>query len=67
MAESSGQVAIRVNQQFLVDNNKQLRINIKKEYQRKVEAAIKIQKVFRGYLTRKILLKYVQNEQKILS
>ena len=63
----SEQLAIRVNQQYLVDSNRQLRISIKKEYQKKVDAAIKIQKVFRGYLTRKILLKYVQQEQKILS
>ena len=67
LAESSGQVAIKVNQEFLADSNRQLRISIKKEYQRKVEAAIKIQKVFRGYLTRKILLKYVDQEQKVLS
>ena len=60
------QVAICVNQNYSVDN-RQLRINIKKEYQKKVEAAIKIQKVFRGYLTRKILLKYVQQEHRILS
>jgi hypothetical protein len=56
----SEQLAIRVNQQYLVDSNRQLRISIKKEYQKKVEAAVKIQKVFRGYLTRKILQKYVQ-------
>lgn len=56
-----------MNQQYLVDTNKQLRVSIKKEYQKKVEAAIKIQKVFRGYLTRRILQKYVQQEQKILS
>ena len=67
LAESGGQVAIRVNEQYLADSNRQLRISIKKEYQRKVEAAIKIQKVFRGYLTRKILLKYVTQEQKVLS
>ena len=63
----SEQVAIRVNQQYVIDSNRQLRINIKKEYQKKVDAAIKIQKVFRGFLTRKILLKYVQQEQKILT
>ena len=55
----SEQVAIRVNQEYVVEGNRQLRINIKKEYQKKNEAAIKIQKVFRGFLTRKILLKYV--------
>jgi tRNA(Phe) wybutosine-synthesizing methylase Tyw3 len=63
----SEQLAIRVNQQYLVDTNRQLRISIRKEYQKKVEAAIKIQKVFRGHLTRKILQKYVQQEQKNLS
>ena len=61
------QLAIRVNQQYKIDSNRQLRISIKKEYQKKTEAAIKIQKVFRGYLTRKILLKYVQQEQRLLS
>lgn len=55
MEESSSELAIRVNQQYLIDNNRQLRISIKKEYQKKVEAAIKIQKVFRGFLTRKVL------------
>ena len=40
-----------------------LRLTIRKEYQRKVEAATKIQKVFRGYMTRKILAKYVNNEE----
>ena len=44
----SEQVAIRVNQQYLLDSNRQLRISIKKEYLKKVEAAVKIQKVFRG-------------------
>lgn len=33
---SSEQVAIRVNQQYLLDSNRQLRISIKKEYQKKV-------------------------------
>lgn len=63
----SEHLAIRVKQQYLVDSNRQLRISIKKEYQKKVDAAIKIQKVFRGYLTRKILQKYVQYEQKFIN
>jgi len=32
----SEQLAIRVNQHYLVDTNRQLRINIKKEYLKKV-------------------------------
>lgn len=45
------------------DSNLVLRVNIKRQYTRKVEAAVKIQKVFRGYLTRKILMKYVIDSQ----
>ena len=37
-----------------------LKVTIRKEYQRKVLAATKIQKVFRGYMTRKILMKYIK-------
>lgn len=66
MEESSSELAIRVNQQYLIDNNRQLRISIKKEYQKKVEAAIKIQKVFRGFLTRKVLQHCLEKEQKKL-
>jgi hypothetical protein len=33
---ASEQLAIRVNQQYLLDSNRQLRISIKKEYQKKV-------------------------------
>ena len=40
-----------------------LRLSIRREYQQKIEAATKIQKVFRGYMTRKILMKYIQNEE----
>lgn len=32
----SEHLAIKVNQQYLVDSNRQLRISIKKEYQKKV-------------------------------
>lgn len=66
-SKSEASIAIQFNEQYPVDNNRLLRISIRKEYHRKVEAALKIQKVFRGYLTRKILQKYVQNEQKLLS
>jgi hypothetical protein len=64
--ESSTELAIRVNQQYLVDNNRLLRISIRKEYLRKVDAAVKIQKVFRGHLTRKVLQNCLDKEQRKL-
>jgi hypothetical protein len=66
LEESSSELAIRVNQQYLVDNNRLLRISIRKEYLRKVEAAIKIQKVFRGFLTRKVLQNCLEKQQRKL-
>lgn len=45
-----------------------LRINIRKDYLKKKQAAIKIQKVWRGYMTRRILMKYIiEEEEKILN
>jgi cobalamin biosynthesis Co2+ chelatase CbiK len=46
--------------------SRQLGATIKREYQRKVEAAVKIQKVFRGYLTRKVLQRCMEREQERL-
>lgn len=67
MEESKGsELAIPLNHQYLVDNNRLLRISIRKEYLRKVEAAVKIQKVFRGYLTRKVLQNCLEKEQDAL-
>ena len=56
----------RISQEKLVSNNRMLRSTIKQEFKRKTEAATKIQKVFRGYLTRRILLKYISQEQEKL-
>lgn len=51
-----------------MDENYILRINIRKDYLKKKEAAVKIQKVWRGYMTRKILMKYIkEEEEKILN
>lgn len=46
-----------------MNENLILRGNIRRDYKCKAEAATKIQKVFRGYMTRKILLKYIQEEE----
>lgn len=52
---------------YAVDANKMLKISIRREYHRRIEAAVKIQKVFRGYMTRKILAKYLTNvEEEII-
>ncbi len=54
---------IQLQDSYNIDSNKMLRLTIRKQYQQKIEAATKIQKVFRGYMTRKILMKYVKNEE----
>lgn len=38
-----------------------LRIHLKKEYKKKVAAVIKIQKIWRGYQTRKLLDKFIRD------
>jgi hypothetical protein len=35
-SDSENSIAIKVNENFLIDSNKMLRYNIKKEYQRKM-------------------------------
>lgn len=64
--EGAQEVAIRVNGKYLADSNHQLKVSIRREYQRKVDAAIKIQKVFRGFLTRRVLQHCMENEQRRL-
>ena len=46
-----------------MDQNMILRVSIRKDYLKKREAAVKIQKVWRGYMTRKILAKYIMEEE----
>lgn len=44
-----------------IDPNLRLEISIKREYRRKEVAATKIQKIWRGFQTRKILDFFVNN------
>ena len=63
LGEKKGKLDLQLQDTFPIDSNKMLRLSIRREYQQKIEAATKIQKVFRGYMTRKILMKYIQNEE----
>lgn len=43
-----------------LDPNIQSKINVKKQHNRKIQAVIKIQKIWRGYQTRKLLQQYIK-------
>lgn len=47
------------NNDFRLDTNNLLRIHLKKEHKKRINAAMKIQKIWRGYQTRKLLKQYI--------